>query len=193
MTDSEILGGIDGIYMAYKISTFTTHSNRLKLSQALDMYYSNRGLPFVMVETTNTELSTPLSTTNPFDVDVAHTNSNTNGAYAFNTEVNSKFRAIFDNPEAEIAEKYRKPAFLNRFSTKDGITNACHRSKILQLIDRRKLKDETFHLSQVLQLSTSSLAMNDNVLRKNCDATVDRFFRYSGNLLRKSTTILRNG
>lgn len=178
MTDSEILGGIDGLYLAHKIPSFTTSTNRLKLSQVLDMYYSKRGLPFVMIENTNTGINT--NTSPP--------NQSTKSAYTFNTESNSRFRAIFEDPETEFVQKAEKHSFLNQFSNKDGITNACHRKKILDNIDRQKLKDETFHLSQVLQLSTSSLAMSDDVLRKNCDATVERFYKYSGKLKNVITT-----
>lgn len=60
------------------------------------------------------------------------------------------------------------------------ITNACHRSKILQMINREKLKKETYHLAQILQYSTSSLGISDENLRKNCDNTVKRFFKYAG-------------
>lgn len=60
------------------------------------------------------------------------------------------------------------------------ITNACHRSNILQMINREKLKEETYRLAQVLQYSTSSLGISDENLRKNCDNTVKRFFKYAG-------------
>lgn len=60
------------------------------------------------------------------------------------------------------------------------ITNACHRSKILQMISRKKLKEETYRLAQVLQYSTSSLGISDDNLRKNCDNIVERFFKYAG-------------
>lgn len=59
------------------------------------------------------------------------------------------------------------------------ITNACQRSKILQMINREKLKEETYRLAQVLQYSTSSLGISDEDLRKNCDNTVKRFFKYA--------------
>lgn len=61
-----------------------------------------------------------------------------------------------------------------------GITNACHRSKILRMINRDKLKEETYRLAQVLQHSTSSLGITDENLRRNCDNTVKRFFKYAG-------------
>lgn len=60
------------------------------------------------------------------------------------------------------------------------ITNACHRSKILQMINREKLKEETFRLAQVLQYSTSSLGISHDNLRKNCDNIVKRFYKYAG-------------
>lgn len=176
MTDSEILGGIDGLFMSQKLAGLQNHAERLKLSQVLDMYYSHRGLPFVSIENTNDGKVSELKS-NP-DAEQIFNDYEYDGT-PFNTESNNKFRAIFDHPEIEWIQKKDKFS-LDRFSSSDGITSACHRLKILEIIDRNKLKDETYFLSQVLQFSTSSIAISDAILRKNCDATVERFFNYSG-------------
>lgn len=169
MTDSEILAGIDGSFLAQKIAVWTNNSMRLRLSQVLDMYYSSRGLPFLPIENINTDRTTPR--------DVTNRNFNSVFISTFNTETNRKFVAAFDRPELHDTVKANG---FDHFSTQDGITSACSRRQILRSIDRNKLKDETYLLSQVLQLSTSSVAIADRVLRLNCNAAVDKFFNYSG-------------
>lgn len=174
MTDSEILAGIDGLFLANKIAVWTNNSMRLRLSQVLDMYYSNRGLPFLSIENSETEQTTqtmqsmPSGYTNPTQPFTSDAPTST-----FNTESNNKFRAAFVQP------KMHGQSALDRFSTQDGITSACSRRRILDSIDRDKLKDETYFLSQVLQFSTSSVAIADRILRMNCNAAVDKFFNYS--------------
>lgn len=175
MTDSEILAGIDGLFLAQKIAAWTNNSMRLRLSQVLDMFYSNRGLPFLSIENSDTEQTTQKMHSSPR----GHTKttpsltSDESTTNTFNTESNRKFRAAFVRPEIHVTNG------LDRFSTQDGITSACSRRRILENIDRNKLKHETYFLSQVLQFSTSSVAIADRVLRLNCNAAVDKFFNYS--------------
>lgn len=98
----------------------------------------------------------------------------------FNTNSNAKLSRIFNDPDLELRQQ---DAFLERFSVNDGITSACNRKTILHLIDRDKLKDETYFLSQVLQYATSSFSITEEALRMNCDAAVDNFFNYAEILL----------
>ncbi|XP_035784359.1 uncharacterized protein LOC118462626 [Anopheles albimanus] len=44
MTDTEIRAGIDGLLLAQNIAEWRTRANGLRLSQVLDMYYSQRGV-----------------------------------------------------------------------------------------------------------------------------------------------------
>lgn len=44
MTDAEIRGGIDGLVMGLNIAEWRRQISQLRLSQLLDMYYSNRGI-----------------------------------------------------------------------------------------------------------------------------------------------------
>lgn len=44
MTDAEIRGGIDGLILALNIAEWRRQTSQLRLSQLLDMYYSQRGV-----------------------------------------------------------------------------------------------------------------------------------------------------
>ncbi|XP_073958297.1 uncharacterized protein [Choristoneura fumiferana] len=46
LTDAEILGGIDGLILANYLPTWLSQRSTLKLSQVIDMYYSNEGVAF---------------------------------------------------------------------------------------------------------------------------------------------------
>lgn len=189
MTDSEILAGIDGLFISQQVSSWVHHVHRMRLSQIFEMYYSIRGIPTLAIENTNNMPSfhkpnvdeTPKKSSfhkMNHDSESIDPDSESN-LESFNMESNAKLRAIFDHADIEW-KRSTVTKTLSRFSISDGISKACNRKEILAVIDREKLKDETYFLSQVLQFSTSSMAITDDALRANCDATVDRFFNYSG-------------
>lgn len=157
MTDSEILSGIDGLFLSQEISKLRINGNRLRLSQVLDEYYSARGLPFVLIENMGNNKN---QYTSPID--------SPNKPFQF--ESNRDF-GIFQDPSMKSMP-----------SNRHGITNACHRMTILRQMKRNKLKHEVFQLAQVLRLSTKSLTYDDDALYNSCNVTVDRFFRYSGEI-----------
>lgn len=199
MTDAEILGGIDGLFVSQQISSWINRIRRMRLSQIIDMYYSTRGIPTLAIENSNRgsvlinrkkssqqqeQLNRRVGKNHHRERDIEQLEENDydddidDDKPSFTAKTHEKLRSIFDNPDMEInANEHKK---LERFSVSDGISNACHRKKILQLIDKDKLKDETYYLSQVLQFTTSSFMVTDDLLRKNCDAAVDRFFDSAG-------------
>lgn len=143
------------------------------------MYYSARGVPTMAIESANRGRSSkrrPEQLRNNAESREALEPSQ----QQFSKNSNAKLSRIFNDPDLELR---RQDEFLERFSVNDGITSACNRKTILHLIDREKLKDETYFLSQVLQYATSSLAITDEALRINCDAAVDNFFNYAEILL----------
>lgn len=181
MTDSEILAGIDGLFISQQVSSWVHHVRRMRLSQIIDMYYSSRGIPTLAIENTNNHrYAEAKPEMQHLNKDSESIGGNTDQAHSFNTESNAKMRAIFDRSDIEWKKTAATSKVLSRFSISDGISKACNRKEILNVIDRDKLKDETYFLSQVLQFSTSSMAITDEELRANCDATVERFFNYSG-------------
>lgn len=182
-TDSEILAGIDGIFLSNQISNWLQRIRRLRLSQVIDMYYSARGIPAMAIESANRGRSS-----NRKPIHLKKDNEESREALEpqqFSSKSNSKLSRIFNDPDLELREQ---DEYLERFSVNDGITSACNRRTILRLIDREKLKDETYFMSQVLQYTTSSLAITDEALRINCDAAVDNFFNYAELLIDKIPT-----
>lgn len=48
MTDAEIRGGLDGLILATNIQAFVSKASSMKLSQLLDMYYSQVNIDIVL-------------------------------------------------------------------------------------------------------------------------------------------------
>ncbi|XP_055536927.1 uncharacterized protein LOC129725316 [Wyeomyia smithii] len=174
MTDSEILSGIDGYFLAQQVPNFVNKVRRLRLSQVLDMYYSDRGIPVVSIENVqkrklhNSRLS---ATKSPKNTELREDSLDE----LFNADIKSRLSDVFNEDD--------DPASKGDQSATDEINRACYRKQILQSIDRDKLRQETFNFVQVLQYTTGSVVVEDSLMRRNCDAAVDRFFSYSTNLL----------
>ncbi|EAT35855.1 AAEL012007-PA [Aedes aegypti] len=176
MTDSELLSGIDGYFLAQQVPYFVNKVRRLRLSQVLDMYYSNRGIPVVSIENLGKRKlpnikQTPngkLSRTSELNEDSLHR--------MFNADRKTKLWNVFSEDEAQDPHGDAQ-------NVPDDINRACYRKQILQTIDKDRLKQETFNFVQVLQYTTGSVVVEDSLMRRNCDAAVDRFFSYASNLL----------
>lgn len=61
MTDSEVLSGIDGMFIGKKVQFLLKRMQRLSLSQVFDLYYSNRGLPLILIDEKNQFYQQPLA------------------------------------------------------------------------------------------------------------------------------------
>uniref|UniRef100_A0A1B0D7R4 Uncharacterized protein n=1 Tax=Phlebotomus papatasi TaxID=29031 RepID=A0A1B0D7R4_PHLPP len=158
MTQSELITGIDAMFVSQEVSGWVDRVRRIRLSQLLDMYYSPRGIPSLSVETTG-------GRTKGMDIPEVYPE-----VRPFATTGNSILKAVFEDPR-EWAEETPRPLPIN-----PDINNACDRKAIIDQIDRQKLKEETFAFAQILQYATSSLGITNERLRRNCDAAVDRFF-----------------
>lgn len=175
-----MLAGIDGIFLGNQIANWIQRIRRLKLSQVIEMYYSSRGIPAMSIESANRGVRTNNRRPEYLKKDAESREVLEPLQQQFNTNSNAKLSRIFNDPKLDLRQQ---DEYLERFSVNDGITSACNRKTILHLIDRDKLKDETYFLSQVLQYTTSSLAISDEALRINCDGAVDNFFKYAETML----------
>lgn len=79
----------------------------------------------------------------------------------------------------EEIEKKINDKGISHISIYDGITRACDRIKILRAIDNEKLRNQTYYVAQILQYVASGVTVNDGMLRKHCEAAVNRFFDYA--------------
>lgn len=188
MTDSEIITGIDGLFLSQQIFSWVDRVRRLRLSQLFDMYYSQRGIPLASIENNRgNSFKFGNRRKNVHQEEVVKENreeieeNQDEKKKSFSAKSNAHLRNIFDDSELEIDNK--KLNRLSRLSSADGITSGCNRKQILELIDREKLKEETFNLAQVLQFTTSSVVVSKEAMQQVCDASVDRFFDYAARLL----------
>ncbi|XP_058835552.1 uncharacterized protein LOC131692488 [Topomyia yanbarensis] len=175
MTDSEILSGIDGYFLAQQVPSFVNRVRRLRLSQVLDMYYSARGIPVISIENVR-KRKLHHSRLSIVDVGSRNTELKEDSLNAlFNAAGKTKFRNVFDDEDEETLKADQ--------SIVDDINKACYRKEILHTIDRDRLKQETFNFVQILQFATGSVVVEDSLMRRNCDAAVDRFFNYATSLM----------
>ncbi|XP_062556159.1 uncharacterized protein LOC134221003 [Armigeres subalbatus] len=176
MTDSEVLSGIDGYFLAQQVPYFVNKVRRLRLSQVLDMYYSNRGIPIVSIENLGRR-KLPNKKQIPIArlPETSEINEDSLDKL-FNAERKTKLWKVFSEDEEQTPQGAAQ-------NVPDDINRACYRKEILQTIDKDRLKQETFNFVQVLQYTTGSVVVEDALMRRNCDAAVDRFFSYASNLL----------
>ncbi|XP_053676528.1 uncharacterized protein LOC128726725 [Anopheles nili] len=186
MTDSEILAGLDGYFLAQQTPELYKRLRRLRLSQVLEMFYSDRGIPVAAIENVShrrrlggtrrtgtvngwseqhaAAVQRPGSRLTDAD-EKAHFNAKAGGR--------NRFHAVFDGDEDD--EQVQQQAI--------DVTRACQRKDILRTIDWEKMKQETSKFVEVLQYTTGSVVVNERLMQRICNATVDRFAEQAGLLL----------
>lgn len=132
LTDTELLSGIDGIFISQQVSGWTSRIRRLRLSQVLEMYYLHQGISIPTIESNLRS-----------KVYKGKTFRKNNGRDQ--NEV-----AADDLPLAFDAKKIFKKSFeltklneemvdvdlkyLSRFSVAQDISAVCHRRKIVEMV-----------------------------------------------------------
>lgn len=149
MTDAEILAGLDGLFISQNIQSWVDRLSRLRVSQVFDMYYSGRGIPVTHIDSFNRKRFYSGRRLRP----------------------SNSYRESSSKSEKMVQEE----GGVESVGWYDGVSNACDRRDILSAIDVAKLKDETYNLAQILQVETPTTIVSDAILRRNCDASVDRF------------------
>lgn len=133
MTDSEILSGIDGLFVSQQVSSWTSRIRRLRLSQVLEMFYLHQGISIPTIESNMRKLFKGRtlkknSGRNPSDVEE-------DLPIAFDSKkvfVKKAFANMKLNEEiVDVDLKY-----LSRFSIAEDISKVCHRKKIVEMVSR---------------------------------------------------------
>lgn len=182
MTDSEILSGLDGLFISQQVSSWTTRIRRLRLSQIFDMYYLHQGISIPTIQTTNR---------NNFFGGRTHSTNNNKNNKDDDENINEAqpkfdgktlFRKAFNYKmlNEELADADAN--LLSRFSVAEGINSVCHRRKIIDMIDTDKLKEETYNFVQILEVVTKTPVISPTLLRSLSDTAVDKMLNYAKSL-----------
>lgn len=128
LTDTEILSGIDGIFMSQQVSAWNSRIRRLRLSQVLEMYYLHQGISIPTIESNLKRRiykgkKTPTVGVNSIDdIKPASFDSRKIFKKAFSySKLNEELLDVNIN-------------YLSRFSIAEDISSVCHRRKIVEMV-----------------------------------------------------------
>lgn len=130
LTDSEIMSGIDGLFMSQQVSAWTARIRRLRLSQVLEMFYLHQGISIPTIESNvrksfkgRTLRKNPIGNVNDVEEDLP-------------IAVDSKkmFKKSFAHSKLDEEMIDVDLKFLSRFSVNEDISSVCHRRKIVELV-----------------------------------------------------------
>jgi hypothetical protein len=132
MTDSEILSGIDGLFVSQQVTHWTSRIRRLRLSQILEMYYLGQGVAIPLIETNTRKKvfsarKVPKKPTQD-DNELEHI------PVAFDSKGIFKKAFAYKKLNEELIDVDIK--YLSRFSVAEDISSVCHRKKILEMVMR---------------------------------------------------------
>ncbi|XP_061514453.1 uncharacterized protein LOC3291300 isoform X1 [Anopheles gambiae] len=184
MTDSEILAGIDGFFLSQQTPQLYKRLRRLRLSQVLEMYYSDRGIPVTAIETISRRRRVGLGQGRPRTGGPMSQSSmakereqmdDGRGRFSAKAVGSTRFHAVFDG-EQELQESPTQKQTID-------VTRACERKDILRSIEKDKLKQETYKFVELLQYTTGSVVVDERLMQSICNATVDRFVEQANLLL----------
>lgn len=191
MTDSELLSGLDGLFISQQVSTWATHIRRLRLSQILDMYYIHQGISIPIIQTTNR---------NKFYGGRKNTSNKKNNGEEDEEKIDEQQPRFDGKPLFRKAFNYKilneelmdiDVNYLSRLSLAEGINSVCHRQKIIEMIDTDKLKEETFNFVQILEVVTKTPVISLPLLKDFSNTAVDRMLAYAKNLVSTTTDCAR--
>ncbi|CAG9808622.1 unnamed protein product [Chironomus riparius] len=179
LTDSELLSGLDGLFISQQVASWSTRLRRLRLSQILEMYYLHQGISIPIIQTTNNNNFFSGRPNNNKGSKDEEKNDEEDPKFAGKPLFRKAFNYKVLNEELmDIDVNY-----LSRFSVVEGINSVCHRQKIIEMIDIDKLKDETYNFIQILEVVTKTPIITLTLLKDFSNTVVDRIMEYAKNLV----------
>lgn len=130
LTDTEILSGLDGIFVSQQVAAWTSRIRRLRLSQVLEMYYLHQGISIPIIETNSQKKS--------FKGRTLKTNTGKEPNEVQNDlpvafDARKLFKKSFDHKlNEEMVDVDLQ--YLSRFSVAQDISSVCHRKKIVEMV-----------------------------------------------------------
>lgn len=137
LTDTEILSGIDGIFVSQQVSAWTSRIRRLRLSQVLEMYYLHQGISIPTIET-NLQKKGFKGRTLRKDSGSDQNEEEHDLPVAF--DARKIFKKSFDNKKLNEELVDVDIQYLSRFSVAQDISAVCHRKKIVEMVSFRYYK-----------------------------------------------------
>lgn len=129
LTDTEILSGIDGIFVSQQVSGWTSRIRRLRLSQVLEMYYLHQGISIPTIES-NMRRRFFRGKALPKSPDQSTFDDIVPATFDSKKIFRKSFQYTkFDEEMLDVDIKY-----LSRFSTAPDIAAVCHRRKIVEMV-----------------------------------------------------------
>lgn len=130
LTDTEILSGLDGIFISQQVSGWTSRIRRLRLSQVLEMYYLHQGISIPTIETNMQRRAfkgRTLRKDNRGQNELEH-----DEPVAF--DARKIFKKSFEQSKLNEEMVDIDLQFLSRFTVAQDISAACHRRKIVEMV-----------------------------------------------------------
>lgn len=132
LTDSELLSGIDGIFVSQQVSGWASRIRRLRLSQVLEMYYLHKGISIPTIESNLQSKSTRKDKTSPKIIIRKLNEVDDNFPVAFDSKKIFKKPHEYKKLNEEMLDIDLK--YLSRFSVAQDISSVCHRRKIVEMV-----------------------------------------------------------
>lgn len=131
LTDTEILSGIDGIFISQQVSAWTSRIRRLRLSQVLEMYYLHQGISIPTIET-NMQKKAFKGKTLRKNNEKGQDEVDNDLPLAFDSRKIFKKSFEHNKPNEEMVDIDLQ--YLSRFSVAQDISAVCHRRKIVEMV-----------------------------------------------------------
>ncbi|KAG5672725.1 hypothetical protein PVAND_002826 [Polypedilum vanderplanki] len=190
LTDSEILSGIDGLFISQQVSAWSSRIQRLRLSQIFDMYYLHQGISIPIIQSSNNNNGnnfkgrpSTANRNNKNDDDEHNKNNEDDFSYTKIEGKKTTFKKAFNYKVLNEELLDIDINYLSRFSISEGINSVCHRQKIIDIIDVDKLKEETYNFIQILEFATQTPIISPPLLKELSESAVDQLMDYARNLI----------